>query len=90
MHIFIHELGHSLGAKHDDEAEECVNMTDEDFLMTGDAKVILLNSLYDRLVTTTWKFKDFSVTQILCEINFYEFRSFKKAIFAIICVFLFS
>ena len=49
MHIFIHELGHSLGAKHDDEAEECVNMTDEDFLMTGDAKVILLNSVYDRI-----------------------------------------
>ena len=51
MHIFIHELGHSLGAKHDDESEECVNMTDEDFLMTGDAKVILIaNSLYDRLL----------------------------------------
>ena len=49
VHIFIHELGHSLGAKHDDESEECVNMTDEDFLMTGDAKVILLNSLYDKL-----------------------------------------
>ena len=59
MHIFIHELGHSLGAKHDDEAEECVNMTDEDFLMTGDAKVILLNSLYDRLVFTVWEFSGF-------------------------------
>ena len=80
MHIFIHELGHSLGAKHDDEAEECVNMTDEDFLMTGDAKVILLNSLYDRLVITMWKFQDFSVTQILREINFGEYKSAKTAI----------
>ena len=82
MHIFIHELGHSLGAKHDDEAEECVNMTDEDFLMTGDAKVILLNSLYDRLVITMWKFQDFSVTQILREINFGESRNSKTAFLA--------
>lgn len=38
-HIFIHELGHSLGARHDNESEECINLTDEVFLMTGDAKV---------------------------------------------------
>ena len=37
--IFIHELGHSLGARHDNESEECINLTDEVFLMTGDAKV---------------------------------------------------
>ena len=39
VHIFIHELGHSLGAKHDNESTECTNLTDETFLMTGDAKV---------------------------------------------------
>ena len=39
VHIFIHELGHSLGAKHDNESIECTNLTDETFLMTGDAKV---------------------------------------------------
>lgn len=38
-HIFVHELGHSLGARHDNESVECVNLTDEIFLMTGDAKV---------------------------------------------------
>lgn len=39
VHIFIHELGHSLGARHDNESAECINLTDETFLMTGDAKV---------------------------------------------------
>ena len=33
---------------------------------------------------TVWKFHDFSVTQILCEINFGEFRTSKFAIFAIL------
>lgn len=42
VHIFIHELGHSLGAKHDNESTECTNLTDETFLMTGDAKKIIL------------------------------------------------
>ena len=40
VHIFIHELGHSLGARHDNETEDCINKTDDVFLMTGDAKVI--------------------------------------------------
>ena len=31
-----------------------------------------------------WKFHDFSVTQILCEIDFGESRSSKTAIFAIL------
>ena len=31
-----------------------------------------------------WKFQDFSVTQILREINFEESRSYKSAVFAII------
>ena len=39
VHIFIHELGHSLGARHDNETEDCINKTDDVFLMTGDAKV---------------------------------------------------
>ena len=33
---------------------------------------------------TVWKFHDFSVTQILCEINFGEFRTSKSTIFAIL------
>ena len=39
VHIFIHELGHSFGARHDNESDDCLNLTDETFLMTGDAKV---------------------------------------------------
>ena len=46
IHIFIHELGHSLGARHDNESEECINLTDEVFLMTGDAKVNMSNDLF--------------------------------------------
>ena len=41
IHIFIHELGHSLGARHDNESSDCTNPTDKTFLMTGDAKVSL-------------------------------------------------
>ena len=33
---------------------------------------------------TVWKFQDFSITQILREINFAESRSPKSAIFAIL------
>ena len=36
------------------------------------------------LVNTVWKFHDFSVIQILSEINFEECRSSKIAIFAIL------
>ena len=32
---------------------------------------------------TVWKFQDFSITQILREINFGEIRSAKTAVFAI-------
>ena len=31
---------------------------------------------------TMWKFQDYSVIQILCEINIGEFRSSKRAVFA--------
>jgi len=34
-------------------------------------------------VSTMWKFQDFSVTLILREINFGEFKSSKTAVFAI-------
>ena len=33
---------------------------------------------------TVWKFQDFSVIQILCEINFVEFMSSQTAVFAIL------
>ena len=33
-----------------------------------------------------WKFRDFSVTQFLCEINFGEYRSLETAIAAILGV----
>jgi hypothetical protein len=45
VHIFKHELGHSLGARHDDESEECAKKTDEVFLMTGEAKVYIYDYL---------------------------------------------
>ena len=34
--------------------------------------------------STVWKFQDFSVTQVLREINFGEPRSIKTAIFAVL------
>ena len=33
---------------------------------------------------TVWKFKDFFITEFLCEINFVDSRSAKTAIFAIL------
>ena len=41
------------------------------FVLTGDG-------------LTVWKFQDFSVTQILREINFGEFKSAQSAVFAIL------
>ena len=38
--------------------------------------------LYSGKSFTVWKFQDFSVTQILCEINFGESKSSKTAGFA--------
>ena len=35
-------------------------------------------------ICTMWKFYDFSITQILRQINFRDFRSAKSAIFAIL------
>ena len=40
--------------------------------------------------TTVWKCQDFSVTQILREINFGEFWSYKAAVFAIFGVLKFA
>ena len=37
--VFAHEIGHSFGAKHDDEAVECNPSRITNFLMTGQSKV---------------------------------------------------
>ena len=38
--------------------------------------------MYDYLESSTWwKFQDFSITQILCEINFGECRSYEIVFF---------
>lgn len=47
--VFVHELGHSLGAKHDDHNLECNSNGRKDFLMTGDARRILSNKITHRL-----------------------------------------
>ena len=47
----------------------------------GTTSTITYSSLSSKL-TTVWKFQDFSITQILREINFGEFRSAKIAVFA--------
>ena len=44
------------------------------------------NYNYVDMVPTVWRFRDFSITQILREINFGESRSSKIAIFAILGV----
>ena len=40
----------------------------------------LVQRLKSRKICTVWKFHDFSTTQILREINFWNFRSAKSAI----------
>ena len=39
MNVFAHELGHSLGAKHDDVASDCNPNGADHYLMTGNSKV---------------------------------------------------
>ena len=38
--VFAHEIGHSFGAKHDDEEVECNPSRITNFLMTGQSKVL--------------------------------------------------
>jgi len=43
VNVFAHELGHSLGAKHDDRNMDCNPTGEQSFLMTGNSKVKLFN-----------------------------------------------
>ena len=39
--VFAHEIGHSLGAKHDDSDSACNPSRKDNYLMTGQSKVIV-------------------------------------------------
>ena len=50
VNVFAHELGHSLGAKHDDLVSDCNPVGSDSYLMTGNSKVLkksLLRTLPD-------------------------------------------
>ena len=61
-----------------------VHDTDDNFPSPANEYVIQLNKTFVKEVSTVWKFQDFSVIQILREINFGEFRSSKFAVCAIL------
>ena len=58
-----------------------VHDTDDNFPSPADEYVIELNKTFVKEVSTVWKFQDFSVIQILREINFGESRSFETTFF---------
>ena len=45
VNVFAHELGHSLGAKHDDLVSDCNPVGSDSYLMTGNSKVLKNNFL---------------------------------------------
>lgn len=66
INVFVHELGHSLGARHDDQPAECNPSGANEFLMTGDAKKIVLGQTNGDLSECSSRQIGLNLDQVTC------------------------